>query len=253
MIETENKQLLQLDQVCLTLDGSKILDNLSLDLWEGYVHAIVGPNGAGKSTLASTIMGLEGYRDFQGRIELDGQSLADKRVDERAKMGITLGWQEPARFEGLPIRRLLQATAPQAPESEIAETLDKVGLEPGRYMDRAADKTLSGGERKKLELASILVIKPRLVMLDEPDSGIDVESLSRIRQAIDLLKQAGSTVLLITHSQEVLSWAQHAFLMCSGYILDKGDVEKIRQYFHDRCLPCDHRNRPEFSEFAANE
>jgi Fe-S cluster assembly ATP-binding protein len=253
MIDSENRNLLQIDKVSLTLDGSRILDNLSLDLWEGYVHAIVGPNGAGKSTLASTIMGLEGYRDFEGDMKLDGKSLVDKGVDERAKMGITLGWQEPARFEGLPIRRLLQATAPDAQESRIAETLDKVGLAPARYLDRAADKTLSGGERKKLELASILIIQPRLVMLDEPDSGIDVESLSRIRHAIDLLKEAGCTVLLITHSQEVLSWAQHAFLMCSGYILDKGSVEKIQQYFTDRCMPCDHRNQPAFSEFAANE
>jgi Fe-S cluster assembly ATP-binding protein len=249
MIETDNKQLLQIDQVSLTLDGHRILDDLSLDLWEGYVHAIVGPNGAGKSTLASTVMGREGYRDFNGDIRLDGQSLTDKQIDERARLGITLAWQEPARFEGLTIRRFLSAIGRDLTDEQIADILGKVGLDPGRYLDRAADKTLSGGERKKLELASILVIKPRLVMLDEPDSGIDVESLQRIRQAIDLLKESGSTVLLITHSQEVLSWAEHAFLMCSGHILDKGSVEKIAQYFHDRCLPCDHRNAPIISEF----
>jgi Fe-S cluster assembly ATP-binding protein len=249
MIETTNKQLLQLQELALEVDEARILNGLDLDLWEGYVHAIVGPNGAGKSTLAYTIMGLESYQGFTGDIRFAGQSLKGMPIDQRARLGITLGWQEPARFEGLTVHRFIQAAVAQIDDGAICEILRTVGLEPARYLTRAVDKTLSGGERKKVELASILALKPRLVILDEPDSGIDVESLQRIHEAIGVLKESGTTVLLITHSQEVLSWAEHAFLMCSGAILDKGSVEKISQYFQDRCLPCDHRNAPDAGEF----
>ncbi|MFP4354261.1 MAG: ATP-binding cassette domain-containing protein [Phycisphaerae bacterium] len=249
MIESTNKQLLQLQDVTFEADGNRILDKLNLELWEGYVHAIVGPNGAGKSTLAYTIMGLSDYQDFSGRIRFAGQDLSGMSVDRRARLGITLGWQEPARFEGLTVQRFIQSAARDVGVDQLGQILQQVGLDPGRYMHRAVDRTLSGGERKKVELASIVALKPRLVVLDEPDSGIDVESLQRIHDAIGVLKQAGATVLLITHSQEVLSWAEHAFLMCSGTILDKGEIGKISRYFQDRCLPCDHRNLPSLDKF----
>ncbi len=238
--------MLEIKNLSLSVNGDKkILNDLSLDLWEGYVHAIVGPNGAGKSTLASTIMGLAGYRDIEGEMIFEGESLLGLSVDRRARKGITLAWQEPARFEGLTVRKFIRAAADDMTDSAVADVLEKVGLAPLLYMSRAVDKTLSGGERKKLELASILAMRPRLVMLDEPDSGIDVESLRRIRDAIALLKSGGTTVALITHSLEVLSWAEHAFLMCCGKILDKGSIENISRYFKDRCIPCDHKNLPQ--------
>ena len=236
--------LLEIKSLTLAMNGSPILDGMDLDLWEGYVHAIVGPNGAGKSTLAFTIMGIAGYDDWTGDVIFDGHSLRDRPVDDRARLGITLGWQEPARFEGLSLKQFVRVAARDKDDESVAGLLRQVGLSPQRYMDRAVDKTLSGGERKKVELASILAMKPRLVMLDEPDSGIDVESLRRIKDAIDLLKAAGSTVLLITHSMEVLSWSEHAFLMCCGRIVDKGDADRIAGYFRNHCIPCDHKNRP---------
>ena len=245
--------LLEIENLGLALNGSPILDGLDMDLWGGRVHAVVGPNGAGKSTLANTIMGLEGYRSYTGEIRFDGASLAGLGVDERARLGMTLGWQEPARFEGLRVSEFVRLAARDKGDDAVRDALVQCGLQPQRYWDRAADKTLSGGERKKLELASILAMQPRLVMLDEPDSGIDVESLARIRDAIGALRDAGATVVLITHSAEVLDWAEHAFLMCCGHVLDKGDVEKIGRYFKDRCIPCDHKNRPDRIEGDARE
>jgi Fe-S cluster assembly ATP-binding protein len=236
--------LLEIRELVFSVNGVRILDGINLELREGYVHAIVGPNGAGKSTLAYTLMGLENYRRFEGQILFDGEPLGGLTVDQRARKGMTLGWQEPARFEGLTVRQFVRTAARDKSDPALAEVLRQVGLSPLRYAHRAVDKSLSGGERKKVELASILAMRPRLVMLDEPDSGIDVESLQRIREAIGMLKTAGSTVLLITHSREVLSWAEHAFLMCCGTIRDKGRAEKIRQYFEGRCIPCDHKNRP---------
>ena len=117
-------------------------------------------------------------------------------------------------------------------------------MNPSDYLNRSVDKTLSGGERKRIELASILTMAPSLVMMDEPDSGIDVEALNKIFQAIARLKENGTTVLLITHSQTVLEQADHAFLMCCGRVVEKGAVDKIMNYFGEKCIPCDHKNQP---------
>lgn len=236
--------ILQVQDVTLTLGGKRILNDLSIDFWKGHIHAIIGPNGAGKSTLASVIMGLPGYTDISGDVLLDGQSLRGVPIDERARRGITLAWQEPARFEGLRVDRFIAAGAKDRSTAAVREALEKVGLDPDRYMRRAVDKTLSGGERKRIELASILAMQPRIVLMDEPDSGIDVEALDRIFAALREMKSDGVTVILITHSMAVLAQAEHAFLLCNGQLLDKGSVEKISGYFENRCIPCDHTNMP---------
>ncbi|KQC14786.1 MAG: ABC transporter ATP-binding protein [Desulfuromonas sp. SDB] len=237
--------VLEVKNLSLTLDGKKILDNLSLEFWEGYIHAVVGPNGAGKSSLASTIMGLNGYHNFDGDILFKGNSLKQVSIDERAKFGLTLSWQEPARFEGLSVSDFILASAKQK-NKEIAENaLNTVGLEPASYLFRSVDKTLSGGERKKIELASIMVMEPVIAMMDEPDSGIDIASIEKIFEVIKILKKRGTTIILITHSLAVLDQADHAFLICRGQLQDKGSVEKISQYFKSVCEPCDHKNKPD--------
>src|SRR5665647_3628100 len=236
--------ILELRDITLELDGKPILNNLSVDFWEGHVHALIGPNGAGKSTLANTIMGLPGYTHHSGDILLDGESLRGVPVDERARRGITLAWQEPARFEGLRMDRFIAAGAKVKSREKAKEMLARVGLDPERYIMRKVDKTLSGGERKRVELASILAMEPRLVLMDEPDSGIDVEALQRIFDALADFKAMGTTVIMITHSMAVLEHAEHAFLLCNGRILDKGSVGKISGYFVNNCIPCDHENVP---------
>jgi Fe-S cluster assembly ATP-binding protein len=237
--------VLEIRDLNLTLGGQHILNKVSMEVWRGHIHALIGPNGAGKSTLASTIMGLPGYREITGEILLDGQPINDLGVDERARLGITLAWQEPARFEGLSIRNFIRAGAKDKSTSRIEYVLEQVALDPKKYMRRAVDKTLSGGERKRVELASILAMEPKFVLLDEPDSGIDVEALDRIFEANESLKAAGATVLQITHSLAVLRHSEHAFLMCNGTLIDKGPVEKIAGYFENKCIPCNHANEPE--------
>lgn len=240
------KSILQLKNLSLSLDGKKILDDLNIDFWEGHVHAVVGPNGAGKSTLAYALMGLDGYRGkVEGEMIFDGETINSLRVDERAARGISLSWQEPARFEGLTVEKFLWASAREKSDEVIREALQRVSLDPGAYLSRAVDRTLSGGERKKIELASLLVMRPRLIMLDEPDSGIDVTSLQNIFDAIKFFKAFKSTVILITHSPAVLAQAEHAFLLCCGQLIDKGGVEKINHYFKEKCIPCDHQNVPD--------
>jgi Fe-S cluster assembly ATP-binding protein len=236
--------ILEARNLKLTFNGKPILNDLSIDFWEGHVHAVVGPNGSGKTTLASTFMGLAGYRDIEGDITFQGESIRDLSLDERARRGITLAWQEPARYEGLRVQEFIQAAGRGIKVDTIKTVLQQVGLEPEEYINRAVDKTLSGGERKKVELASILAMKPKVAILDEPDSGIDIESIERIFEAVKLLKNEGSTVILITHSLAVLNHAEHAFLMCHGKVVDQGSVPKVRRYFENRCLACDHKNVP---------
>jgi len=236
--------ILQVKNLSLTLNGNKILDDLNIDFWEGHVHAIVGPNGAGKSTLAFTVMGLGGYRDIDGDIIFEGESIKELSIDKRADKGITLSWQEPARYEGLTVEKFIKAAAIDKSDENIRDALFKVALDPDDYLKRAVDKTLSGGERKKIEVASILVMHPKLVMLDEPDSGIDVASLENIFETIKFLKGNNSTVILITHSLAVLRQAEHAFLICGGQVVDKGTVDKIVPYFEGKCIPCNHPNEP---------
>lgn len=237
--------ILEIKDLTLRIDNNIILNGVNLDVWEGHVHALVGPNGAGKSTLAFAIMGLEGYRDIDGDIIFEGEKLNDLSVYERARRGITLAWQEPARYEGLTVKQFIEASPKAEDGSNVREVLDLVGMDPDVYMGRAVDEGLSGGERKKVELASILAMDPDMVMLDEPDSGIDVASLDKIFDAIELLKERGTTVIMITHSATVLQHAEHAFLMCCGRIVDKGTADNIDQYFEDKCIPCDHKNSPE--------
>ena len=240
--------ILEIQNLSLKLNGKQILQKINMDIWEGHVHAIVGPNGAGKSTLASTIMGLEGYRDITGKIIFKGLEINGLSTDARARKGITFGWQEPARYEGLLVKDFILASSKKKDEKIAEKALTQVGLEPKKYLRRAVDKTLSGGERKKVELASIITMKPDFIMLDEPDSGIDVASLEKIFEVINSLKSNGATILFITHSLTVLRQAEHAFLMCNGELIDKGKSEKIISYFENKCLPCPHKNVPDVED-----
>ncbi|MFP4112104.1 MAG: ABC transporter ATP-binding protein [Candidatus Woesearchaeota archaeon] len=236
--------ILELKDLVLERNNKKILNGLSMEIWKGHIHAIVGPNGAGKSTLSYALMGLEEYRDVKGKIIFKGKSISDLDVTQRAKKGITLAWQEPARFEGLSVRQYLKASCKCSDEKVIEEALDLMGLEPCIYLDRALDKTLSGGERKRIELASIYVMEPELVIMDEPDSGIDIEAIERIFSMIESLKDKGTTVIFITHSTAVLEKSDHAFLLCDGKILDKGTKDHIQRYFEKKCISCKHPNAP---------
>ncbi|MCF7914538.1 MAG: ABC transporter ATP-binding protein [Spirochaetaceae bacterium] len=238
--------IIELKQVSLSFEEQQILFELSMDFWEGHIHAVVGPNGAGKSTLAHTIMGLPDYRSHTGDILFAGKSIKELSIDERAKLGITLAWQEPARFNGIKVREFIRRAGDKSRGTKSPEeVLNMVGLDPGRYLDRDVDTTLSGGERKRIELASIVAMHPKVVLMDEPDSGVDIDAIQSIFDVLEWLKEHGTTVIMITHSGEVLKHADHAFLLCNGALVDKGTVEQLSSYFERKCVPCTHKNVPD--------
>ena len=244
-------KILELDKVSLELDNNTILDSLSLEFHAGSVYAVIGPNGAGKSTLAMTIMGLSGYENFSGDLRYKGETIKGMPVDERARRGITLAWQEPARFEGIGVAAYIGAGKPGASSEEIDEALELVGLAPLLYRKRKVDKTLSGGERKRIELASIALMQPEVVLMDEPDSGVDIEAVNYIFEVIDLLRSKGTTIIMITHSPEVLKRSDYCYLLCHGQLVEHGATSEMISYFNNRCISCDHKNAPEISEFMS--
>jgi Fe-S cluster assembly ATP-binding protein len=145
-------------------DGkTPILAGLSLNIEPSEVHALLGTNGTGKSTLAYLVMGCEGYHPSAGDIRFDGKVINSLAIHERARLGIAMAWQEPVRFEGITVRDYLCI---RGNDVDPAQSLDMVGLAPTLYLARMVDKSLSGGERKRIELASILTLKPRLAILD---------------------------------------------------------------------------------------
>jgi len=234
--------VLDLVDVGLAVGGKPILQDLNLHVLPGEIHAILGMNGTGKSTLASVIMGLSGFSPTSGKVIFQGEDITALPVPDRAKRGITLAWQEPARFEGLTVKEYMELGQRDSPGHgpPPGECLLMVGLSPDRYLQRAVDATLSGGERKRVELASILSMGPRLSILDEPDSGIDALSLSHILDAVRTLAKNGASVLLITHQNEIAASADRASSLCGGTILRTGDPVAIGRFFRNHCRECPH-------------
>ncbi len=238
--------LLEVTQLALELGSQPILHDLDLQIGAGEIHSILGVNGTGKSTLAAVLMGLGGYRATRGRIEFDGEDITHLSVSDRARRGITLAWQEPARFEGLTVAEYLAISRRQTASGSFtaSECLEKVGLDPRKYLARAVDATLSGGERRRIELAAVTAMNPRLAILDEPDSGIDALSIGQIIDVIRLCAKNGTAVLLITHHEYVAAIADRASSLCGGTILKTGDPAAIARFFRNHCQECGHVNEP---------
>jgi len=235
--------MLQIKNLKLILDGKPIIDDLNLHVEKGEIHAVLGVNGTGKTTLAYLIMGVD-YLPDDGKIIFEGEDITRYPISQRAKMGITLAWQEPARFEGLTIREYLEL-ANELKTGEIEDCLWTVGLPPSQFLNRAVDASLSGGERRRVELASVLAMKPKFAILDEVDSGIDVISLPHIINGIAKMKSVGSSVLLVTHNEDAVAIADRASVLCAGKIFKTGSPKEMCQWFRQNCQVCEHINVPE--------
>jgi Fe-S cluster assembly ATP-binding protein len=228
--------LLEIKDVTYRVKEKEIFSGLSLDVRPGEVHAVLGKNGTGKSTLAYLVMGCESYIPASGEITFKGQVINDLKIHERAKLGITLAWQEPVRFEGITVKDYLTI---KNKEIDPSYYLEMVGLPPEQYLHRIVDKCLSGGERKRIELASVAALTPELAILDEPDSGIDMLSIQDIINLINVLRKNGASVLLITHREEISMMADRASQICNGKIMCTGDPRKVAEYYKSRkCETC---------------
>jgi len=232
--------ILTFNNVSVFRDGKPILKNVNFIVNKGEIHAILGPNGAGKSTLANLVMGTNGFSSpDEGEIIFKDKLLNNLSISERAKLGITMAWQDPARFEGITVEDYLNLCSKG--KKSPAEALKLVGLDEN-YLLRFLDDTLSGGERKRIELACVLVCSPELAVLDEPDSGIDFPSMEDIARLIKILKENGSTVLMITHREEIAEIADRATLLCDGKVVQTGSPEEVGKKFKNMCVVCKVKN-----------
>ena len=234
--------ILSVKGVKLKRDGKELLCGVDLKIEECEIHSVIGPNGAGKSTLAYLLMGIGGFEPQEGTVHFNGEDVTHFTITQRAKHGITLAWQEPARFEGLTVHDYLSIGAggtDKVSENTLRHALEMVDLSPDKYLHREVSEALSGGERKRIEMASILTMKPKLAILDEPDSGIDVVSLKEVIALIQDLKKNGSSVLVITHREEIAATSDKASLMCDGMIVKTGSPAEISDFFKNKCKPCD--------------
>lgn len=229
--------ILEIEELSLKRAERQILNQINLAIYPGEVHALLGLNGSGKSSLAYTIMGCEGYTPDQGRILFEGKDITHLSITERARLGITLAWQEPARFEGIPVGKYVGLGVNPPDRERVIQALEAVALPAKVYGYRSADKTLSGGERKRVELAAVYAMRPKLAILDEPDSGIDILSLGEIANLIRRMAIEGVAVFLITHRDELVETADRVSLICAGTILFTGKPLEARRYFTSRCIP----------------
>ena len=242
--------MLTVRNINLKKGDRQIISDVSFEVGDGEVFGILGANGAGKSSLAYALMGCPEYRPDHGTITFDGLDITGKSMDERARLGITLAWQEPARFEGLGVADfVLLGCGRQGRNAD--RYLEVMRLPPEEYRRRKVDRTLSGGERKKIELASVLAMRPRLAILDEPDSGIDMISQEAVIYMIDTIRGYGGSVILITHEEEVIRVADRAALMCSGLAFKVGEPQEVVDYYRRICRPCPSKVYPSSEDIAA--
>jgi Fe-S cluster assembly ATP-binding protein len=236
--------MLTVSHINLKKGGKQIIDDVCFEVHDGEIFGILGANGAGKSSLALALMGSPEYLPDRGKIIFDGIDITRKSIDERARLGITLAWQEPARFEGLSVPDYVLLGAREHDPSQGERCLAQMRLAPSEYWHRQVDRTLSGGERKKIELAAVMAMQPRLAILDEPDSGIDMISQEAVINLIYEIRDYGGAVILISHEEEVVTVADRAALLCSGMAFKVGEPEEVVAYYRERCRPCANRNYP---------
>ena len=206
---------------------SKIINNLSVTIPDGRQVAVTGPNGGGKTTLARTIMGIN--EATSGSILWNGEDITALSVSERAKKGISYGFQQPPRFKGMRVRDLLDiAAGEKLGHAEACAYLTQVGLCANDYLDREVDTSLSGGEVKRIEIATILARQPQLMILDEPEAGIDLWSFARLTETFKAIHaKRESTIIIISHQERIISQADEVLLIAEGKLAGRGTPEEI--------------------------
>ncbi|MDD4754255.1 MAG: ATP-binding cassette domain-containing protein [Desulfitobacteriaceae bacterium] len=222
--------MLDIQGTSLVADGAKgqveILKDVSLTLEDKKIYVVTGPNGSGKSSLAKIIMGI--YQPTSGKLFFDGQDITNYDVSQRARLGIGYAFQQPPRFKGIKVRELLALASGIDETTYLCSLLLDVGLCAQDYLDREVDASLSGGELKRIEIASILARKLKLAVFDEPEAGIDLWSFQKLVETFENFHvKYDTTVVIISHQERILNLADEVILMANGEIKERTGKEKI--------------------------
>lgn len=229
------KALLEIKNLKVDVDGKEVLHGVNLRICEGEVHAIMGKNGSGKTTLSNTIMGHPKYTVTAGEILYKGKSILTLAPDERARERIFLAFQYPVAIPGVTVAQFLRSSilsvrkdevVPKDVRKLIKAEMAKLDI-PDSFMTRSLNEGFSGGEKKRLETLQMQLLKPRMMILDEADSGLDIDSLRRVSESIETLRAPDRGILLITHYQRMLSYVKpdyvHVFM--DGKVVKSGGPE----------------------------
>ena len=220
--------MLTLEHLAWSLpDGTDIVKDVSLTAKDGKLVVVTGPNGGGKTSLAKLVAGL--HTQTSGKLIFDGKDISGLDITERARLGIAYAFQQPVRFKGLTVRDLLEiAAGHELSEDELCDLLGRVGLCADEYIGRELDSGLSGGEMKRVEIASVLARRAPLCIFDEPEAGIDLWSFARLVETFqDLRASRQSTLLVISHQERILSIADEIVVIADGRVRQAGPASLI--------------------------
>ena len=219
--------LLELKNIYFEKEGKKILNDINLKIDLGKFIAITGPNGSGKSTLSKIIMGIE--KPDKGQVIFNGKDITNLPINERANLGISFAFQQPVKFKGITVYDLLKIAAKKdITKHEACEFLSKVGLCAKEYVDREVNGSLSGGELKRIEIATVALKGAKLTIFDEPEAGIDLWSFNNLIEVFqNMSKIIKGTTLIISHQEKILNIADEIILIKNGKIEEIGDSKTI--------------------------
>lgn len=232
-----SQEILNIEKLCVSIGDKEILKGLDLQIGEGETHVIMGPNGAGKSTLGNTLMGKEEYEVTSGKIDFYGEDLLEMKTDERAKKGLFMTFQNPIEVPGVRLSEFVRSACEALGnkmslwnfKKAAAEQMKVLNMDPS-YLDRELNLGFSGGEKKKAEIFQLLMLRPKLAILDETDSGLDVDAVRTVSEGVKAYQeQTKGSLIIITHATKILESlnVDKVHVVYDGKIVAEGDRSLI--------------------------
>lgn len=246
--------LLQLKNLSVGVAGKRILEGVNLNVQKGQTHVIFGPNGSGKTSLINAIMGIPGYEVADGKVIFNGKDVTSLSIDDKARLGLCVAFQNPQEIRGVKLRDVLKICAGKKLTEDLSsEELDLAKrFNSAPMLDRDINLNFSGGEKKRLEVLQVLLMKPKLLILDEPDSGVDIDSVALIgREIQNYLSRTNSSAMVVTHHGHILDYleAEKGAILMRGtmycYESPKKILSVIRGEGYERCVECVERKTRE--------
>ena len=227
--------MLKIENLRVEIDGNEIVKGLDLEVGKGEIHAIMGPNGSGKSTLANVLMGHPRYEVIDGSVTFEGEDVLELEPDERAKLGMFLAFQYPSEVPGVSVANFLRTAVNSVREEELSpmemyrllqEKMAVMQMDP-KFAERYLNEGFSGGEKKRNEILQMLMLEPRLAIMDETDSGLDIDALQVVARGVNELRGPEFSAVIITHYQRILRYIEpdRVHVMLDGRIVTSGGKE----------------------------
>jgi Fe-S cluster assembly ATP-binding protein len=243
------QEMLKLEDLWVSVGDTQILKGVNFSMHYGEINMLFGPNGAGKTTLMMTLMGFPRYKINQGRIYFKGEDITDKDLYERARLGLGISFQRPPTVRGVTLKKMIGIIANGGKdEKRISENVEKLNLTT--HLDRGLNEGFSGGEMKRSELLQLMVQRPDLVLIDEPESGVDIENIALVGEAInsllgrDKVKDPKRGAIIITHTGYILDFvnADKGYIIFDGNLVCRGNprdiLSEVKKFGYRRCAEC---------------